>query len=131
MVSSDGNAISPTGVHAHKQVHPRFYGTYPRILGRNVREQSLMSLETAIEKMTSMPADRLNLKDRGRVEVGLVADLVVFDPEAITDHSTFEKPHQLSEGVLHLLVRGEAVISGGRQTHARPGRVLRRGHADN
>ena len=114
MVSSDGNAISPTGVHAHKQVHPRFYGTYPRILGRNVREQSLMSLETAIEKMTSMPADRLNLKDRGRVGVGQFADLVAFDPGVIIDHSTFEKPHQLSEGVLHLLVRGEAVISGAR-----------------
>ena len=131
MVSSDGNAISPTGVHAHKQVHPRFYGTYPRILGRNVREQSLMSLEAAIEKMTSMPADRLKLKDRGRVGVGLFADLVAFDPGAIIDRSTFEKPHQLSEGVLHLLVRGEAVISGGRQTQARPARVLRRGHADN
>ena len=131
MVSSDGNAISPTGVHAHKQVHPRFYGTYPRILGRNVREQSLMSLETAIEKMTSKPADRLSLKDRGRIETGLVADLVVFDPEAIIDHSTFEEPHQLSEGVRHLLVRGEAVISGGRQTGARPGRVLRRGDWEN
>ena len=130
MVSSDGNAISPTGVHAHKQVHPRFYGTYPRILGRNVREQSLMSLETAIEKMTSKPADRLSLRDRGRIEVGLAADLVVFDPEAIIDHSTFEEPHQLSEGVLHLFVRGEAVISEGRQTGARPGRVLRRGSQD-
>ena len=130
MVSSDGNAISPTGVHAHKQVHPRFYGTFPRVLGRNVREQSLMSLETAIEKMTSRPADRLNLKDRGRIEIGLLADLVVFDPEKIIDHSTFEQPHQLSEGVLHLLVRGEAVISGARQTHARPGRVLRRGGMD-
>ena len=130
MVSSDGNAISPTGVHAYKQVHPRFYGTYPRILGRNVREQSLMSLETAIEKMTSRPADRLNLKDRGRIETGLFADLVVFDPEKIIDHSTFERPHQLSEGVLHLLVRGEAVISEGRQTQARPGLVLRRGSSE-
>ena len=90
-----------------------------------------MSLETAIEKMTSKPADRLSLKDRGRIETGMSADLVVFDPETIIDHSTFEEPHQLSEGVLHLFVRGEAVISGGRQTEARPGRVLRRGSSEN
>ena len=126
MVSSDGNAISPTGVHSHKQIHPRFYGTYPRILGRHVREQSLMSLETAIRKMTVMPAERLGLKDRGRVDEGLVADLVVFDADAIIDRSTFENPHRLSEGVRHMLVNGEAIISDGVHTGARPGKVLRR-----
>ena len=127
MIGSDGNAISPTGVHAGEKPHPRFYGTYPRILGRYVREQSLMSLETAVHKMTGMPAARLRLPDRGRVAEGAVADLVVFDPDSVIDHSTFEDPHQLSEGVRHVFVQGEAVISDGVHTGARPGRVLRRG----
>ena len=127
MIGSDGNAISPNGVHKGKQLHPRFYGTYPRILGRYVREQSLMSLETAVEKMTGMPAERLRLRDRGRIEEGLVADLAIFDPDTVIDHATFEEPHQLSVGVRHLLVSGESVISDGEHTQTRPGRVLRRG----
>ena len=126
MIGSDGNAISPSGVHAGEKPHPRFYGTYPRILGRYVREQSLMSLETAIHKMTGMPADRLKLTDRGRVAVGAVADLVAFDPDSVIDRSTFDDPHQLSEGVRHVFVHGEAVISDGIHTGARPGRVVRR-----
>ena len=127
MIGSDGMAISPTGIRANEQLHPRFYGTYPRILGRYVREQSLMSLETAVQKMSGLPAERLNLKDRGRVEEGLVADLAVFDPDTVIDKSTFEDPHQLAEGVPHVLVAGEPVVSNGNHTGARPGRVLRRG----
>ena len=127
MIGSDGNAVSPTGRQSNKQIHPRFYATYPRILGRYVREQSLISLETAVHKMACMPAERLHLKDRGRVEEGLVADLVIFDPDTVIDRSTFEKPHQLSEGVRHLLVNGESVILDGVHTQARAGRVLRRG----
>ena len=127
MIGSDGLAISPTGVHGSEQHHPRFYGTYPRILGRYVREQSIMSLETAVEKMTGMPAERLCLKDRGRVEEGLVADLAIFDPDTVIDRSTFEDPHQLARGVPHVFVAGEAVASDGAHTGARPGRVLRRG----
>ena len=126
MIGSDGNAISPTGVHSNEKPHPRFYGTYPRILGCYVREQSLMSLETAVRKMTGMPAERLRLDDRGRVEEGLVADLTIFDPDEVIDRSTFEDPHQLAEGVHHVLVNGEAVISDGAHTGARSGRVLRR-----
>ena len=129
MIGSDGNAISPNGVHRDRQLHPRFYGTYPRILGRYVREQSLMSLETVVEKMTGMPAERLGLKERGRVEEGLVADLAIFDPDTVIDRATFENPHQLSEGVRYLLINGESVISDGVHTQARPGRVLRRGAA--
>ena len=127
MIGSDGLAISPTGIHGSEQHHPRFYGTYPRILGRYVREQSIMSLETAVEKMTGMPAERLCLKDRGRVEEGLVADLVVFNPDTVIDMSTFEDPHQLAGGVPHVFVAGEAVVSDGAHTGARPGSVLRRG----
>ena len=127
MIGSDGNAISPTGIFGEDQPHPRFYGTYPRILGRYVREQSLLSLETAIHKMTQAPAERLRLSDRGRILEGLVADMVIFDPETVIDRATFEKPHQLAAGIPHVLVRGEPVVLNGVHTQARPGRVLRRG----
>ncbi len=127
MIGSDGNAVSPTGAYAHEKPHPRFYGTHPRILGRYVREQSLMSLETAVRKMTAMPAERLRLKDRGRVEEGCVADLAVFDPSTVIDRATFEDPHQLAAGIPHVMVAGEPVVLDGEHTHARPGRVLRRG----
>lgn len=126
MIGSDGNAISPTGSQSHKQIHPRFYATYPRILGRYVRENSLISLETAISKMTGMPAQRLPLKDRGRIAKGLIADIAIFDPATIIDHSTFTHPHQLSHGIHHLLVNGTSVIECGKHTQARPGNVLRR-----
>lgn len=125
MIGSDGTAVSPDGVYAGEPLHPRFYGTHPRILGRYVREQSLMSLETAVHKMTGMPAERLNLKDRGLVSEGLTADLAIFDPCQVTDHATFEDPHQLSEGVLHVLVNGRPIISNGKHTRALPGRVIR------
>ncbi len=126
MIGSDGNAISPTGVHSNERPHPRFYGTYPRILGRYVREQSLMSLEDAIRKMTGMPAERLHLKDRGLVKEGMVADLALFNPDEIIDRSTFDDPHQLSHGVIHVFVNGEAIVSNGVTTGALPGRVIRR-----
>ncbi len=127
MIGSDGNAISPTGIYANDKPHPRFYGTYPRILGRYVREQSLMSLETAVHKMAGMPAERLRLSDRGRIEEGLAADVAVFDPGAVIDHSTFEDPHRLSEGMSYVLVNGSVVIADGEHTQSRGGRVLRRG----
>ena len=127
MIGSDGNAISPTGIHRSEQPHPRFYGTYPRILGRYVREQSIMSLETAIRKMTGMPAERLRLTDRGIIEIGRVADLAIFDPAQVIDMSTFDDPHNLAAGVNHVLVNGKTIISDGVHNGSRPGRVLRRG----
>jgi len=127
-IGSDGPAISPHGLYADALPHPRFYGTYPRILGRYVRERpAVLSLETAVHKMSGFPARRLGLRDRGLVEEGLVADLVVFDPETIIDRATFEEPHQYPEGIPHVLVNGVAVVDQGRHTGARPGRVLRRG----
>jgi len=127
MIGSDGRAISPGGWWATDKPHPRFYGCYPRILGRYVRDDDVLSLETAIYKMSGFPAKRLGLKDRGLIQEGFAADLLVFDPETIIDHADFDEPHQLSTGVNHVYVNGRAIISNGKHTGARPGRVLRRG----
>ena len=105
--------------------HPRAYGTFPRILGRYVREQQVMSLEEAIRKMTSAVATRLSLRDRGILRPGMYADVVVFDAETIIDRATFEQPHQLSEGMRYVFVNGTAVVSDGIHTGAKPGRVVR------
>ncbi len=127
MIGSDGRAISPTGRWSVDKPHPRFYGTYPRILGRYVRDEPVVSLETAIYKMSGFPAARVGINDRGRIEEGLAADLVVFDPDTVIDRSTFEDPHNLAGGIPHVIVGGEAVVSDGVHTGARPGKVLRRG----
>ena len=128
MVASDGNAIAPDGVYRGDRPHPRFYGTFPRVLGRYARgRDAVLSLEEAVAKMTGMPARRLSMSDRGTVAEGAVADLVVFDPETVIDRATFEDLHQYPSGIHHVLVRGEPVVSAGRHTGARPGRVLRRG----
>jgi N-acyl-D-aspartate/D-glutamate deacylase len=97
------------------------------VLGRYVRDKPLLSLETAVHKMTGMPAARLGLRDRGVLREGAVADVVVFDPETVIDRATYENPHRYPAGVSHVLVGGETVIEDGRHTNARPGRVLRRG----
>ncbi len=117
MVASDG------GIGAD---HPRGAGTFPRVLGRFVREKHLFTLEEAVRKMTSLPASRMSLKDRGRIAPGMKADLVLFNPETVIDRSTFEEPRKLSEGIELVVVNGEAVWSAGKPTGAKPGRVLRR-----
>ncbi len=128
MIGSDGNAISPNGSLASTVPHPRFYGTYPRVLGRYVREQpAVMTLEQAVYKCAGFPAQRLGLKDRGLVREGMAADLVVFDPDTVADMATFEKPHQYPTGIPHVMVAGTPVVWEGKNTGARPGRVLRRG----
>ena len=106
-------------------VHPRSYGTYPRILGRYVRENGVLSLEDAIRKMSSAVATRLSISERGVLREGLFADIVVFDPETVTDRATFEDPHQLSEGVRDVFVNGVAVVRDGTHTGAKPGRIVR------
>ncbi|MDP6063605.1 MAG: D-aminoacylase [SAR202 cluster bacterium] len=127
MIGSDGRAISPNGWWATDKPHPRFYGCYPRILGRYVRDDGVLPLEIAIYKMTGFPAKRLGLKDRGLIREDFAADVLVFDPDTIIDHADFDEPHQLSTGVSHVYVNGQAIISDGTHTGARPGRVLRRG----
>jgi N-acyl-D-amino-acid deacylase len=106
--------------------HPRAFGTYPRILGRYVREKNALTLEEAVRKMTSQAADAMHLIDRGRLQAGQAADLVVFDAAKILDHATFAEPMQLSVGIEHVIVGGVPVVLGGKGTGARPGRVVRK-----
>jgi N-acyl-D-aspartate/D-glutamate deacylase len=105
--------------------HPRGAGTYPRVLGRFVRERKWLTLEEAVRKMTSLPAWRLKLKDRGKIQKGYVADLVLFNPDTVMDNSTFEEPQKLSTGIEKVWVGGTLVWSDAKATGARPGRVLR------
>ena len=123
MIASDGRLVRPGEGHPH----PRWYGTFPRVLGRYVRERHVLTLEEAVHKMTGMPAKRLGLSDRGQVADGMYADVVVFDPATVEDRATFEDPHQYPVGIDYVLVNGVAVVDGGKFTDARAGRVLRRG----
>jgi dihydroorotase/N-acyl-D-amino-acid deacylase len=124
---NDSSGTSPEGPLGKEFPHPRAYGTFPRVLRRYVREERRMRLEEAIRKFTSLPASRLRLADRGVIKAGLWADIVVFDPETITDRSTFSAPNQLSVGMQWVLVNGVPVIADGAATGALPGHVLRGG----
>ena len=124
MVASDAAAMSPQGPLGDVPVHPRNYGTFPRVLGRYVRDEGLLPLESAIRKMTSLPADRFGLRGRGRIAEGAFADLVLFDPATIADLATFEHPHAFPEGIDAVIVNGTVAWEGERG--ARAGRVLRR-----
>jgi N-acyl-D-amino-acid deacylase len=106
--------------------HPRVYGTFPRVLGRYVREMEVLSLEEAVSKMTSLPARKLRLEDRGLIAEGMLADVTVFDAERIIDNATYQDPHQYPTGIHHVMVNGEFAVRDGKQTDARSGRVLRR-----
>jgi N-acyl-D-amino-acid deacylase len=122
---NDSEGTSPDGLLGTEFPHPRAYGTFPRVLRKYVREERRMSLEEAIRKFTSLPASRVRLNDRGVLKAGLWADIVVFDPEQITDKATFTAPKQLSIGMQWVLVNGVPVIANGVATDALPGRVLR------
>ncbi len=121
MIASDGEVP----LFGKASPHPRSYGTFARVLGRYVRERKLLTLEEAVRKMSSMPAQRVGLYDRGLLLPGLKADMVVFDPATVTDKATFENPHQYAEGFSHVLVNGVLVVDDGKTTGARPGKVLR------
>ena len=107
--------------------HPRTYGTAPRVLGRYVRERGVLPLETAIAKLTCVPAARLGLRDRGVVREGAFADLVVFDPAAIADTATYQAPHAFPAGIDAVIVNGAIAVRDGIETGTRSGRLLRRG----
>jgi dihydroorotase/N-acyl-D-amino-acid deacylase len=124
-VGSDGIAL-PAGVHtAFGKPHPRSFGSHTRVLALYVREMHILSLEEAIRKMTSQPADRLGVSDRGILREGMKADVVVFDPNTVEDKSTYAKPDQYSEGIAWVFVNGTPVVSNGTPTNRLPGQILR------
>ncbi|MFH0848194.1 MAG: D-aminoacylase [archaeon] len=125
-VGTDAWSTSTEGILSKGKPHPRFFGTYPRILGKYVREKGLLTLEDAIRRMTSFPAITAGLADRGILKEGFYADLVVFDSERIVDNATFEDPKQFPQGIKTVLVNGQIVVESGRLTKKRPGRVLHR-----
>jgi dihydroorotase/N-acyl-D-amino-acid deacylase len=124
MIASDASPGIPT--FGMDVPHPRAYGTFARVLGVYVREKGVLTLEEAVRKMSSFPAQRMGIEDRGILRPGLKADVVVFNPATITDRATFEKPHQYAEGVWAVIVNGQLTLSGGQMTGERAGRVLRR-----
>lgn len=128
MVCSDGGAFAPYGPLSVGSPHPRGYGSFPRVLGHYVRERGAMALETAVHKITGLPARKLGLRDRGVLREGAFADLVAFEPDRVRDRATFEDPHRYPEGVPLVVVNGTITIRDGEQTGDRGGRAVR-GHA--
>ena len=124
-VGTDSPAMAEDGPLSDTKSHPRGWGSFPRILGKYVREERLLTLEDAIRKMTSRPAGRVGLMDRGILRPGMMADVTVFDPATIHDVATFDDPNHYSVGVKWVLVNGQAVVADGKVTSARPGRALR------
>ncbi|MFQ5603652.1 MAG: amidohydrolase family protein [bacterium] len=125
MPASDGSALATYGPLSEGNPHPRSYGTFPRVLSKYVREQNAMSLAEAIRKMTSLPAQRFGLVDRGQIATKFMADLVVFDPQTIQDRATFSEPHQYPTGIEFVLVNGEVVIEKGAHSGNLPGMILK------
>jgi len=123
MIGTDSWSVSPTGLLSTGKPHPRFYGTYPRILGQYVRVKHILRLEDAARRMTSFPAQRVGLKDRGIIGEGFYADIVIFNPETINDRATYDQPSQFPDGIDGVLVNGQVVVDSDRLTRARPGRI--------
>ncbi|MFM7194566.1 MAG: amidohydrolase family protein, partial [Bacteroidota bacterium] len=121
MIETDGDLVDAGGTFPH----PRSYGSFPRVIARYVRELKVITLEEAVRKMTSMPADQIRQSDRGRIAVGAFADLVVFDEHTLTDHATYSASRQYSTGIEQMLINGVWVIRNSRLTGATPGRWLR------
>ena len=128
MVGSDSSARAPYGVLGRGIPHPRTYGTFPRILGRYVREEGILTLENAIRKMTSLPAQKLKLRDRGLIREGMWADIVVMDPKRVIDQATYQEPHHYPKGIEYVLLNGKLVIEHGEHAKALPGQVLHLSH---
>ena len=122
-IGTDSSGINPE--NATQLAHPRSYGTFPRILGEFVREKHTITLEDAIRKMTSATARRLSIRDRGLLQPGMFADVVVFDPNTIADRATYDSPHQLPAGIKYVMVNGAVVMHDGQHTGAKPGRAVR------
>lgn len=125
-IGSDGAAVRPDGVLGSGKPHPRWYGTFPRVLGKYVREEHVLTLPEAIRKMTSLNAEKLGIEDRGLLRAGKKADITVFDPARVADRATFENPHQYPIGILCVIVNGVPVIEGEQHLGTKPGRILRK-----
>jgi N-acyl-D-aspartate/D-glutamate deacylase len=124
-IGSDGSAVSIDGPTGRSHPHPRYYGTFPRVLGRYVRELKVLALPDAVKKMTSMNADKLGISDRGRLKEGMWADVVIFEPDRVIDRATFENPHQYPQGIPYVIVNGVVTLDRERHTGALAGRVIR------
>jgi dihydroorotase/N-acyl-D-amino-acid deacylase len=124
-INNDSQGTAPDGILGKDHPHPRAYGTFPRILRKYVREEKRLTLEDAIRKFTSLPAQRMRLSDRGVLKAGMWADITIFHPDSVRDRATFAKPNQLSEGMRWVLVNGVPVIANGKATGALPGKVVR------
>jgi len=125
MVGSDGRAVAPRGVLGRGKPHPRYYGTFPRVIGHYVRE-GVITLQEAVRKMTSAPAQRLGLRNRGLLREGFKADIAVFDPANVKDEATFVDPHRFASGIPYVFVNGTLVVDNGEHTGALPGKALRK-----
>lgn len=125
MICSDGSVYAPTGPLSGGSPHPRSYGTFPRVLGHYVREERIMPLETAIHKMTGLPARKIQVEDRGVIRPGAFADLVAFDPSTIRDTATFDDPHQYPRGIDLVVVNGAVTVREGAMTGTLAGRPVR------
>jgi N-acyl-D-aspartate/D-glutamate deacylase len=124
-IGTDSGARAEDGPFSESKSHPRAWGSFPRVLGKYVRDEQLMPLEEAVRRFTSRPAARVGIADRGLLRPGFKADITIFNPDTIRDRSTFEDPTHYSEGVEHVLVNGKAVVSGGKITTERPGEPVR------
>lgn len=125
-IGSDGVGTHPGGPTSEDRIHPRAYGTFPRVLGRYVRELGVLSEAEAIHKMTALPADRMGLVDRGRIAPGRFADITIYDPATVSDRATFDAPHQFAAGIAYVLVNSRIALENGVPTDVRAGHVLRR-----
>jgi N-acyl-D-aspartate/D-glutamate deacylase len=123
-IGSDGSAVNPDGPTGRTHPHPRYYGTFPRVLGRYARELKTITLPDAVKKMTSMNADKIGIKDRGRLKDGMFADVTIFDQDRVIDRATFENPHQFPVGIEYVIVNGRVTIDKGQHTGALAGRVI-------
>ena len=122
---SDAGSYTPEGVFLKTSTHPRAYGSFARVIGKYVREEKIISLQEAVRRLTSFPANNLKIKNRGYLKNGYYADIVIFDPLKVQDHATFEQPHQFATGMQHVIVNGVQVLENGEHTGATPGRVVR------
>jgi len=125
MIASDASGLGIEGALRRGNPHPRSFGTFPRVLGKYVREDGIMSLAEAVRKMTSLPAKTIGLQDRGYLKKDYQADIVIFDPKTVTDNATWAQPHQYPTGISYVIVNGKLIIDQGKFTGKLAGKVLR------